>query len=178
MAEQVAAVGVEKQVEVRVMGDALEDAVRGEPLDGRAERIAGLTEKAPQLAAAEKDSALKVAPMQNLDCLDAFHRNPPVSLPTIIPMWSKYKPPTPKIPFHKTQHDSACRNPAGPAHRIATTQEERKAPSETEGALPTEPIVPHAGHVESRARGNRYPERYSPRRPLLRQLSPQGSCRL
>ena len=45
MAEQVAAVGVEKQVEVRVMGDALEDAVRGEPLDGRAERIAGLTEK-------------------------------------------------------------------------------------------------------------------------------------
>ena len=47
MAEQVAAVGVEKQVEVRVMGDALEDAVRGEPLDGRAERIAGLTEKPP-----------------------------------------------------------------------------------------------------------------------------------
>ena len=85
------------------MGDALEDAVRGEPLDGRAERIAGLTEKGPQLAAAEKDPALQVAPMQNLDCLDAFHRNPPVSLPTTIPMWSRYKLLTARIPFHKTQ---------------------------------------------------------------------------
>ena len=55
------------------MGDALEDAVRNESLDGRAERITGLTEKDTQFAAAEEDPALQVAPMQNLDRLDAFH---------------------------------------------------------------------------------------------------------
>ena len=55
VAEQVAAVGMEKQVEVRVVGDALEDAVCGKPLDGRAERIAALIEKSPQLAAPEED---------------------------------------------------------------------------------------------------------------------------
>ena len=73
MAEHIAAVGMEKQVEVRVVGDALEDAVYGKPLDGRAERIAVLIEKSPQLAAPEEDPALQIAPMQNLDRLDAFH---------------------------------------------------------------------------------------------------------
>ena len=72
--------------------------------------------------------------------------------------------------------------PAGNRRALRITsprpRKRKKAPSETEGALPTAPIVPHADHAEYRARGNRYPERYSPRRPLLRQLSPQGSCRL
>ena len=66
MAEQVAAVGMEQQIEVCVMGDALEDAVRDEPLDGRAERIAGLTEKDTQLAAAEEDPPSRSHPCRIL----------------------------------------------------------------------------------------------------------------
>lgn len=57
MAEHIAAVGMEQKVEVCVMGDTLEDPVCGEPLDGRAERIAGLTEKGSQLAGCGKESA-------------------------------------------------------------------------------------------------------------------------
>ena len=106
------------------------------------------------------------------------HRNPPVSLPTTIPMWSKYKPLTRK--YHSIKPNTIA--PAGNRRALRITsprpRKRKKAPSETAGALPTAPIVPHADYAEYHARGNRYPERYSPRRPLLRQLSPQGSCRL
>ena len=75
-----------------------------ESLDGRA-GVSPDSPKRPQLAAAER-IPLQVAPMQNLDRLDAFHRNPPVSSQQLYPsglslnhLPQEYRPtPSPKSP--------------------------------------------------------------------------------